>query len=434
MKKTSRRENPTHTGQRVASNQSNHLLDSKYILVVHPGRKEKFKINVNGPVNRSVLLEPQELPDQIVVLSITPNGGVIPFTADIEIFVSNDAYPGVYKWRLDLKDIREKRVLDSAIMDLVILPTSLTKDLYYEIRELYKYYGIQIALWQALKMTYPSGTTFSVIKTLYEVIATSKISKGSVGNILHVLTMKGLVERVGEGFYKPVEISLEDAIARVDIKRVRGVHQCNYRREPRVGSVQLDELPKRIQEAYHIAATINKQHGSLPALYFLTYTLLGARKTGFLLLWRGDWFIICEPKTHLCHHYNSILLNSLLNSLGLSEGIYYPVGREHRESRKIAERYLHRHYAGYKEARRLHYILRDKYYISQFDNRPYTLKMYHYKDGTIGIEIYDYTGRNIVLKLNIEEKLVANIETWIVLPVMHITKRSEEVYFDFKQE
>lgn len=432
MKETTQHKNSKQKKQCVASNCSNSSLVSEYLIIVHPDQSEKFTLRVCGPVGKSVILEPQALPDGIAVLSIMPNGGVVPFITHIEILVLRDVPAGVYKWRLDLKDVYEKRVLDSAIINLVVLPVQLTKELFRELRALYEYYGVQIALWQALRIAYPHGATFSTLKTLYEVIATSKISKGSVGNILHVLSMKGLVEKVEEGFYKPVEVSLEDAIARVDIKRVRGKHRDSSKQESSVKVAQLNALPDKVQEAYYIGTMINQQHGSLPALYFLMYTLLGARKTGFLLLWKRDWFIICEPKTHLCHHYHSIVLNNLLNSLGLLEGIYYPVSREHEESRKIAERYIHQYYGGYKEARRLHYMLRDEGYISQLDDKPYTLKIYHYKDGTIGVDIYDYAWRDLKLKLNVEEKLVVNIEVWIALPMMHISKKSEEVYFDFK--
>ncbi|MEM1831979.1 MAG: hypothetical protein QXJ97_10675, partial [Desulfurococcaceae archaeon] len=200
-----------------------------------------------------------------------------------------------------------------------------------------------------------------------------------------------------------------------------------------IREAKLEELPEAVRTTYSIACTVRKLHGPLPALYFLLHTLLGARRTGFLLLWIGPWFIICEPKTHFCHHhYYSVVLFNMLISLGLHPGVYYPLGEEHEKARLIAEMYIREHFKGYREARRLHYMLRDHGYIGQPDEKPYTLKIYHYVDGTVGVDVYDYTGREHKFGVNVDDKPVTNIETWIALPVMHINARNEEIYYDFK--
>lgn len=245
------------------------------------------------------------------------------------------------------------------------------------------------------------------------------------------MVLKGLLEKLDVGLYKAVEISLDEALARVNVSRVRtgaSINLVNPDKTVKEGG--LDELPIEIQESYNIARKISQNHGPLVALYFLLYTLLGARKTGFLLLWQGHWFVICEPKTRFCHHYYSTLLANILRSLGLYNGVYYPMGVEHEEAKRIAEEYIHRNYGGYKEARRLHYLLREEGYIGQRDPKPYTLKVYHYEDDSVGVDIYDHTGRELELGINVENKPAFNIETWIALPTMHIDKRNEETYLN----
>ncbi|MEM1759921.1 MAG: hypothetical protein QXU26_04335 [Thermofilaceae archaeon] len=393
----------------------------------------ELSLSVHGPAGCRVLIEPRGVPRHVVSLKVSPVLSVAPFTASVYIAALKTAAAGVYLFSLSLRSVDSGEIVGELVLKLMILPGELGREQYEELKIIYRYYGIQLALWQALKTIYPQGAVFSTIRVLYEIIVGSGVSKGTVGNILRILSMKKLVEKAGDGFYKPIEVSIEEALRRVDVKRHRGGNTSDQPGSTKyIEEAELEELPGEVLKAYSVATTICRVHGPLPALYFMLHTLLGARKTGFLLLWNGPWFIICEPKTNFCHHYYSAVLLNMLLSLGLQPGVYYSLSQEHENARKTAEKYIHEYFNGYREARRLHYMLREQGYIGQLDQKPYVLRIYQYADNTVGVKVYDYTGRELEFEANVHNKPLLDVETWIALPVMHVSSRNEETYYDFK--
>lgn len=55
------------------------------------------------------------------------------------------------------------------------------------------------------------------------------------------------------------------------------------------------------------------------------------------------------------------------------------------------QEYIREYYDSHPVARRLHYYLKKEGYL-QYDNEIYTLKIYHYANGEIGLETYDNRG------------------------------------------
>lgn len=133
------------------------------------------------------------------------------------------------------------------------------------------------------------------------------MSKGMVGNTLTVMIKKAVVKRLGNGLYRAVNLNLGIMLSRVDLKRVRFPQQV-LRRISRKHSKEthgtleeyrfsLDQLPQPIRRTYTYAQRIAGLHNLLTAFYFILYSLMGVRQTGYLLLWFNGWFLVYEPRT-----------------------------------------------------------------------------------------------------------------------------------------
>lgn len=112
-------------------------------------------------------------------------------------------------------------------------------------------------------------------------------------------------------------------LSRIDITRVRvqAYKAKRSRHELQATSsentkIDFNKLPIPIKRIWERAQEIAYKHGVLVALYFLVYSLIGARQSGYLLYWFNMWFIYCEQKTGFCHHFYSLLLHEMLKKLG----------------------------------------------------------------------------------------------------------------------
>lgn len=92
-------------------------------------------------------------------------------------------------------------------------------------------------------------------------------------------------------------------LSRIDLSRVRvQAHKVkNSKHVLREGShedakVVSSKLPRAVRRAWEKAQEIVYEHRTLAALYFLIYSLLGVRQTGYLLYWYNTWFIYREQK------------------------------------------------------------------------------------------------------------------------------------------
>ena len=408
------------------------------IVALYPGSSRQLTLRVYGPRGRVVAIEEQGFPYDIANLEISPREAKAPYQAEITVTAQANATPGTYLWKLKLIDKVAEQTLGEEPITLVVLPRELpleTAKRVKVLRKVYSKYGIQATLWFALRKLYPEGTSFARIKALYELITGRTVSKGTVGNTLSRMLRKKVIEKLPGGLYKAVEMDFSTLLSRIDLKRVRYPQQVlrpkqveetreNIHEEQRFN---LEELPKAIQRAYERARELAEQYDLLTSLYFLLYTLMGARMTGYLLLWYNAWFIIYEPKTGFCHHYYSWTIHYMLQSLGLKEGIYYSTSSEHEKARRIAQEYIREYYGSHQNARRLHYLLREEGYIWS-DDEVYTIRIHHYWDDSIGIEILDASGRELLYSEGLRDEL-SRVEIRTALPYQHIDEENEETYF-----
>ena len=153
------------------------------------------------------------------------------------------------------------------------------------------------------------------------------------------------------------------------------------------------------------AKKIARKHGNLAAAYFLVYSLVGARETGFLLLWLNGMFVYCERKTGFCHYFHSQLLHQYFQLLGLKGGIMYRPSKEHLEAMKIAIKYVRRYYGSHQSSRRIHYMLKKQGYI-EYDNEVYNLEIIYYEDGDLGVRLWDNNMQEALYEENITNKSI----------------------------
>jgi len=413
---------------------------SSNVVVMYPGESRSVMLRVHGPSDHVIIIEEQGFPYSSADLKIVPQQAIAPFTSQIIISAKHEAQPGIYLWSLRILDVTRSRVLGEEPVTLVILHRELPKHAakhVVKLREVYKSYGIQIALWLAIKTLYQHGVSFSAIKTLYELLTSRRTSKGTVGNTLKTMVSKGLLEK-RDGLYIAVNMSRNILLSRVDLTRVRFPWQVLRQKESAVedikhigwGEQQFDlrQLPQPIQKAYMYAERLAEEHNPLTALYFLLCSLLGVRQTGHLLLWLSGWFIVLEPKTGFAHHFYSWLLHWMLLQLDLQEGIYYrPQDPMHQEAREVAQQYIRKIYGSHQSARRLHYMLWERGYVWSEEDEVYTVRIYHYFNGEVGMQILDKAGREELYSENLKSE-PAWVETYTALPCRHINERSGKAY------
>lgn len=431
------REVRSRAGLRMASAEA-----SERVVALYPGESREIIVRVYGPVSHVVAVEEQGFPGSIASLEVAPKQAEAPFNSVVTVSVAPDATPGVYPWKLIVRDVVSGESLGQEAIVLVVLPKRLSKNVARHIVKLgrvYEKYGIQVALWAALRALYPNGARFSTVWELYQLLTRRRTSKGTVGNTLRIMVRKGLLEK-RHSLYIPLNIDPNLVFSRVDIRRVRYPWQVLRKKEKEEHREKTRdpleeyrfnqaELPQPVRRAYAHARSIAEKHGPLAALYFMLYTLLGARQTGHLLLWYNGWFIILEPKTGFAHHFYSWLLHWMLTRLGIEEGIYCKSdGLLHREAQKTAQRYIREIYGSHQNARRLHYMLWERN-LAWSDEDVYTVKVYRYpRDDEVGVQILDKGGSEELYSVNLREE-PARIEVYTALPTRHVDERNEETYF-----
>lgn len=365
------------------------------VLVLYPGERIAFPLEVNGPPGHGVSVYAKGFPRSIASITITPESSIAPFTPKMEIRVNEGAAPGLYYFDLQAIDQTRGRILEVEPLGLLILPRNLPKSIvrhYGELRRITRELGIQGLLWYIVTSVYPEGTTFSQIHALHRLVTQRRISPGTTGNILRYMVKKKILVREN-GVYKPLVRDIETLRSRIDTSRIRLEQR---QRGASTKQKSRGKVPIQVYWAFDRARRIGRKHGPLAAMYFLGYTLVGVRQTGFLLLWIKGWFIYCENKTGFCHHLTSQLLSRYFRMLGLQEGIMYANTESHEEARRKAQKYIKEYYRSFRAARRLHYMLKDWDLIDRDEDQDvYMLELPYYQDGSIRVRIWDEQEKRI---------------------------------------
>ncbi len=322
------------------------------VLVMYPGERVTFPLAVNGPPGHRVGIYAREIPASIASIAITPESSVAPFTSVIEIIANEGATPGLYYFDLQIIDQTKGRILGVEPLGLLILPRNLPRSIaghYSRLRRIFRELGAQGVLWYLIAKVYTKGASFTELKKAYELVRGSPVSKANLAVILRRMIRKGLVSKGEGGKYYPLVTNQEAAFSRIDRKRVRITSsrrgmRADKKRESLLPERSIVREPYQARIAFRKAQKIARKHGALAAAYFLVYSLVGVRETGFLLMWLNAMFVYCEQKTGFCHYFYSQLLHHYFQLLGLREGIMHRHSQEHLEAMKTAHKYVRKYY------------------------------------------------------------------------------------------
>ncbi len=391
---------------------------------------------MNGPPGHRVGVHARGFPQSIASITITPKDSVAPFTSEIEINVKDEAPPGLYYFDLQITDQTNGMILGIEPLGILILPWNLPRSTarhYRMLRRMYKETGAQGVLWYLVAKVYKDGANFTELKKAYELVRGGAVRKATIANILKRMIKKGLIKKCDNGRYYPLVSKPEVAFSRIDRSRVRirKPGRATKRGREKQGTSRLENKPREpyvARIAFRRARKIAEKHGGLVAAYFLVYSLVGVRETGFLLLWLNAMFVYCEQKTGFCHYFYSELLHRYFQLLGLREGIMYRHNREHMEAMKTASRYVKRYYGSHQSSRRLHYEIKKRGYL-EYGNKVYNLEIIYYEDGDLGVRLWDNNMQEILYKENTTDKPIAKREIKPAYPYEHLYEPNEETYF-----
>lgn len=410
------------------------LSSSRNILVMYPGERISLSFAINGPPSHRVSIYAEGFPQSIGSIAINPRSGTAPFTSEVVIRVDMGAQPGLYKFDLHIVDNTLRELLGAEPVGLLILPRDVPRSVARHFKRLISIYeelGAQGVLWYLIAKVFGEGARFSQLKNSYELIRGNPVKNATIVVILKRLVKKNLIIKDKDKRYYPLVTKEEIAFSRIDSKRVR-LQQNRITKT--VNRQKLSTLEKLMKEpyvanlAFRRAQKIGRKHGKLAAAYFLVYSLVGVRETGYLLLWFNAMFVYCEQKTGFCHYFYSQLLHNYFQELGLTEGIMYKFNQEYANQTKLANRYIRKYYGNHQSSRRLHYKLKKLEYLN-YDNEVYNLEIIHYRDGDIGVKLWDNNMEEIKYEENITNKPVKNKEIKPAYPYEHIYEPNEETYF-----
>ena len=398
-------------------------------LTAYPGEQVFFSIQVNGPPNHVVELLLKEPSRNIATAYVNPRKSQAPFAAIATIIVNPGAPPGLYTLTIRLYDTEKSFQLAKEKVSLIVLRKGVPKTLanhYNRLIVIFNKYGSNGLVWYILKHIYPEGASFTRIKSIYEQIVGKDISKGTIGNILQRMIKKGIIRR-DDGQYKLLVTKPEVLVTRIDTSRIRLANKRASRKETKQKPSQL--APRQISIAFQRALKIKKRHGLLPAICFLAHTLVGARETGFLLLWLNEWFLYCEQKTGFCHHFYSQLLDWYFRTLGAKQGIMYSLTENYMRAQRIASKYIRKYYKTHSLARRLHYMLKQYKLIKNEKNEIFVIEILYYDDNTVGIRIWDNNREELLYSENVREEPPRKTEYYTAFPEEHVYKPNDNTYF-----
>ncbi len=409
------------------------------VLVAHPGDRVGFFVRIYGPPRHVVSVVIRGIPPSVAEVMVSPSRAIAPYTAEISLTTRlttrRGAEPGLYPFSVVINNLTTGQPIGVEKLGLLILPRELTLRHYTEAKRIYRYDGLgaQGVLWYLIAKVYRNGAGFMELKRAYELVRGGPVRKATIVKTLKRMIRKALIMKGEDGRYYPLVTRPEAAFSRIDRSRVR-IQQpyiATRKGKERQGASTLEKLlhePYVAKLAFRRAKKIASKHGSLVATYFLIYSLVGARETGFLLLWFNAMFVYCERKTGFCHYFYSQLLHHYFQLLGLKGGIVYRPSKEHLEAMKIASKYVRRYYGSHQSSRRIHYMLKKQGYI-EYDNEVYNLEIIYYEDGDLGVRLWDNNMQEALYEENITDKPIAKREIKPAYPFEHIYEPNEETYF-----
>jgi len=307
--------------------------------------------------------------------------------------------------------------------------TYATTDLVEEARKLYRERGISYTLWWYLSEVWRRRrhwVKFEDLFRLHQSIAGVR-SKNATRKALKRLEEYGLIENLGDGYYRPLILDRSIAEGSIDFSRVRTRDQV-LRREATAEFRRQEELPRELRPVLDTARRLIERGEKWKAVDLLAHTVLPIRKTGVLLARKGDAFIYYERKTDKMHMLKSGRLAQVFDELGIKDTILV----EHRFHE--ADDIVRKLFGSHDNARRLHYLLKERGWFEYLDNRYYyriyedpvtggwelTLYQLNRESGQLEEERVEVSGE---VRLGVQRKAGA------VVTKEHIKAENEETYF-----
>jgi len=407
----------THTQQATSVVEKSGVTIVTRPVSIYPGGSAESIVYVHGHGVRAIIVAtPSD--SCIEVIRVEPIGGRAPLQVRITIAVRSNARPGIYGVDVSVLDARERRALASSRIPVIVLGSPIVENVLKdldELRKVYKEKGIQYAIVCAL-CRLKAGISFSDAKILYILITgRSKVSNGSVGDLLNRLLRKGVLKREG-GLYR-LNVDLETAETIMDVKRARnGLRGAGASAKERHEDDRkvTTEIPVPVKKALSIVKELLTEDYWMAA-DFAAHVLLGVRKTGAWLLWFDDYFVYREGKTGFFHYFRSSKLSEILQELGLKPGIMIE-HVNHPSSRHILEIY-----GSYANARRIHYMLKQLGWFSY--GEPLLLEL-----SEDYISIRDLPSNNMLLRYGNAGRKGSLIKA-IVYSGEHVDEENEDTYF-----
>ncbi len=407
------------------------IRPSRRIIFAKPGSRAHLVLSLDSPHKLELRLAVEGLTPDVARYSIVPVKGKTPFTARLDLVVNPGAM-GIHPFKVIAQDVHG-RGYGAENLVLIILPPELPMEVVNYLRTLvafYKAYGIQYVIWYLLKHLYnDKGMSFTEIKAVYELLRGKRLSNGTIGDLVERMEKKGIVVKRRARYYAGIEDE-KLVLEVIDSKRVRagrrGAKQLLEASSEGLSTerslVGGEAIPLAVRRILRIAQRLIEQGRRSEALGLLQHSLIGVRKTGKWLLWTKGIFIYKEEKARPPYHYfMSRKISGILKNLGVKEGFIHV---------KPVDTLIHSLFPqGYREARRIHYLLKSLGWITY--GPPLILYITVYPDGTGGFRL-ESVNREVIASLNYNPRRAVRIVKNMAMPGEHVDEYNDNTYFRYK--
>jgi len=189
-------------------------------------------------------------------------------------------------------------------------------------------------------------------------------SKNATRKALRRLEEYGLIENLGDGYYRPLILDRSIAEGSIDFSRVRTRDQV-LRREVVAEFRRQGELPRELQPVLDTARRLIELGEKWKAVDLLAHTLLPIRRTGVLLARKDNMFIYYERKTDKLHMLKSQQIAKILDALGIRDEVL--MAHRYHEADSV----IRRLFGSHDNARRLHYLLKERGWFEYPEDKYY---------------------------------------------------------------
>ncbi len=404
---------------------------SRKIIIARPGSRTRVELHVDSLYRLEPRLTVEGLDANIATYTLAPERSETPFVSRLELSVNPGAV-GIHPFKVVALDTLNNGY-GAVNLVLVIQPQDIPPEVLDHLRTLlrmYRMYGIQYVIWYLTLHLYRSrGLGFKEIKALYEFLVGRRLSNGTVGDLVKRMERKGIIVKRNGRYYAGVEDE-KLVLQAIDAKRVkagrRGAEQLlemlSEGRSMREGTVNDEAIPLAVMRVLREAEKLVKQGRTGEALGLIQHTLVGARETGRWILWVKDIFIYYEKKARPPYHYfRSKKLARILEAMGLKQGFIHM---------EPVQDLIHSLFpGGYREARRIHYLLKTAGWISY--GPPLILRIAIYPDGTGGFKLENLNGKTVAI-INYDPRKAVKTVKSLVMPGEHVDEYNDNTYFRYR--